>query len=271
MAFFFCARTMRNMDFMHALVLGIVEGVTEFLPISSTGHLMLVSELLRIPNTEFLKTFEIVIQLGAILAVVVLYPKRLFVDRASMLRIVVAFIPTGIIGLLLHKVVKQYLFGNISLILWAFAIGGVVIILFERYVLPARQNASGEGVLEDLPLQSAAWIGVIQTLALIPGVSRSAATIFGGMYFGLSRAAAVEFSFLLAVPVMAAATALDLLKSHALLTDANWSALGFGFLAAFVVALLAIKFLVRFVKTHTFVPFAYYRIFIALIGFFIFF
>lgn len=257
------------MDFIHVLILAIVEGITEFLPISSTGHLMLASELLRIPNTEFLKTFEIAIQAGAVLAVVAIYPRRLFTDRAAQVRVAAAFIPTGIIGLLVYKAVKTYLFGHIPVILIALGSGGILMIIFERYMVPKMKPAA-RGI-DALPLRSAVGIGIIQALSFIPGVSRAAATIFGGMYFGLTRAAAVEFSFLLAVPTMASATGLDLVNNYRLFSNTDWASLGIGFVASFAVAGAAIALLVRFVRTHTFLSFAYYRMIVALAGIFIFF
>lgn len=248
------------MDLIHALILGILEGLTEFLPISSTGHLILAAELLKIGNSDFVKTFEVVIQLGAVLAVVVLYPVRLFADIPTQLRVAAAFIPTGILGFLLHDFVKAHLFGNIPVILSALVVGGLIIIGLERWF--ARSAFSGCEIVQ-LPLSRTFGIGVIQALAFIPGVSRAGATILGGMVSGLSRSAAVEFSFLLAVPVMVAATGLDLFRSGPAFAHADWLTLGTGFISAFIVGLAVMIILVKYVKTHTLEPFAYYRILLA--------
>jgi len=252
------------MDLVHALYYGIIEGITEFLPISSTGHLMLAAKLFGAADSEFTKTFEIVIQLGAILAVVVLYPKRLLVDRASMIRIIAGFLPTAVIGLIFYKLVKTYLFGNIPVVLASLFFGGIALIIFERYM--KTRSAPRERTITDLSLKESALIGTMQAIAIVPGVSRSAATVIGGMFFGLSRAEAVEFSFLLAVPTMAAATGLDLLKNYHLFTKDDAAALLVGFVVSFAVALASIKWLLSFVRTHTFTPFGVYRIIIAFLG-----
>lgn len=253
------------MIFLHSLLLGIVEGITEFLPISSTGHLVLVSTLLGITQTDFQKTFEIFIQLGAIAAVVAVY-WRSFLDFGTLKKIVVAFIPTGIIGLALYKVVKTYLLGNEAVILWALAIGGVALIAFE-YLHTERESAAGS--IEDITYKQAIWIGIFQAISIIPGVSRSAATILGGLLSGLKRRTIVEFSFLLAVPTMLAASGLDLLKTSATFDISQIGALAVGFVAAFIVALFSIRFLLNYIRSHTFVPFGIYRIVLA-IAFYIF-
>ncbi len=245
------------MDLGQALVLGIVEGLTEFLPISSTGHLMLTSKLLRIPESEFHKSFEIAIQLGAILAVVLLYGRSLLTDWATIQRVAVAFVPTAVLGFLLYKTVKQYLLADTTLVLWSFAVGGVVLILFE-WLHGERPGAVGG--IDRISYPQAFVIGVCQTAALVPGVSRAAATVVGGLALGLRRRTIVEFSFLLAVPTMAAATGYDLLQSGADFDSSQWLLLGAGFAVSCAVAILAIRFLLRFVQTHTFIAFGVYRI-----------
>ena len=251
------------MEIWHAIVLGVVEGITEFLPISSTGHLLLVSHVANIPETDFTKSFEIIIQLGAILAVLVLYPKRLLLEKPIIMRVIAGFIPTGILGLLFYKVIKQYLLGNMYVVVGSLFIGGIVIILFERFY--TREH---EKKIEDLTYKEAAIIGLVQCISFVPGVSRSAATIFGGMWSGLSRSAAVEFSFLLAVPTMAAATGLDLLKNYDMIVASGGRTLLLvGFIVSFVVALGSIKFLLRFVSKSDFTVFGVYRIIIALVFF----
>lgn len=254
------------MDILQAVILGVVEGISEFLPISSTGHLILASELLGLPATDFVKSFEIAIQLGAILSVVVLYGKSLLVNIKILQRVAVAFIPTAVIGLLLYKVIKKFLLGNSMVVVWSLLIGGILLIVFE---LLHREKDDAREELATMPLKTAFWIGVFQSIAVVPGVSRSAATIIGGLMLGLKRRTIVEFSFLLAVPTMAAAAGLDLLKSAHSFTGSEMSCLGVGFVVSFIVALLSIKFLLHFIKNNNFIPFGIYRIIVA--GVFLFF
>lgn len=242
--------------FLQTLVLGIVEGVTEFLPISSTAHLILVSEALRINQDNFQKSFEIIIQLGAILAVVVLYFKKFF-NWEILKRLVVAFVPTGIIGAVLYTLVKKYLIGNTAVVLWTLFLGGVFLLIFEKW---HKEKDDAHEELETIPYLTCVWLGVFQAIAMIPGVSRSAATIVGGLLLGLKRKTIVEFSFLLAVPTMLAATALDLLKSADTFSSSQFGTLAVGFVAAFITAILAIKFFLSYVRKHTFNIFGWYRI-----------
>ncbi len=249
------------MDLMTAAILGIVEGISEFLPISSTGHLILTSHLLGLKHTDFLKSFEIAIQVGAIASVVVLYWRYLLVDLRTITKVVVAFLPTGIMGLTLYKLIKQYLLGSAQVVLWSLLIGGVLLIVFELW---HREREDAVGAVENISLRQALIIGCFQSLAMIPGVSRSAATIVGGLLLGLKRKVIVEFSFLLAVPTMLAATAYDLLKSGAGFSPDQFQFLAVGFVTSFVVALLSIKFLLRYIQTHTFIAFGVYRIVLVL-------
>jgi undecaprenyl-diphosphatase len=247
------------MSLLHALLYGIVEGIGEFLPISSTGHLILLSTILRESQTDFVKTFEIVIQLGAILAAVVLYAKRLLTNWRLLGKVIVAFIPTGIIGLAVYHLVKTYLLGNQNIVLIALLLGGIALIVFEYWY--ARRIVQGSTAdLSQLTYGQAFFVGLIQVVSFIPGVSRSAATIVGGMLMGVNRAVIVEFSFMLAIPTMAAATGLDLLKTGWQFSHAEWMALAVGLFASFIVALFAIRWLIRFVKSNTFTPFGVYRI-----------
>ena len=192
----------------HALVLGVVEGLTEFLPVSSTAHLILASDLLRLGESEFVKSFDIIIQLGAILSVVVLYWKR-FWRPDVFLKLVVAFIPTGVVGLTVYKAIKAML-GSLTVVLWALLVGGVVMILFERLLRRSDRAAD----FSEITYGKALLIGIFQALAVVPGVSRAAATIVGGSLLGISRRTIVEFSFMLAVPTMLAASGLELIKNH---------------------------------------------------------
>ncbi len=250
------------MTFTLAAVLGIVEGISEFLPISSTGHLILAQRLLRMQETEVLKSFDIAIQLGAILAVILIYGTSLRRSPKSWLPILVAFIPTAVIGFLLHSIVKTYLLGNSSVVIWSLFIGGLFILAFE--LLYKKKTASVYS-LEVMPLKTAFAVGVCQSLALIPGVSRSAATILGGMFLGVDRRTIVDFSFLLAIPTMTAATAFDLVKSAHLFSPHDASALGIGFLAAFVTAYIVVRWLLQFIQTHTFMIFGLERIIVAIV------
>jgi undecaprenyl-diphosphatase len=252
------------MEYLHAVVLGIVEGLTEFLPVSSTGHLILATKLLGIPESSFTKSFDIIIQLGAIASVVALYWRRLL-DSELLKKLVVAFIPTGVIGLALYKVVKTHLLGNDTVVLWALLFGGVALVLFER-LHEESPGAVGDAV--GISYKQAFLVGLFQSVAIIPGVSRSAATILGGLWLGLSRAAIVEFSFLLAVPTMLAASSLDILKNYDAFTLQQTGVLAVGFFVSFVVALAAIRFLLSFVRKHDFTVFGVYRIAVALILFF---
>ncbi|KKU78722.1 MAG: Undecaprenyl-diphosphatase [Parcubacteria group bacterium GW2011_GWA2_47_7] len=257
------------MENIYAIIYGVVEGITEFLPISSTGHLMLVTQLLG-NDSSFIKSFEIIIQLGAILAIIALYPKRLLADKQTILRVSAAFIPTALLGLLFYKIIKTYLLASVPLVLVTLFLGGVIIIWFEKFWLN-KKEVKREKTVNDLPIAHAAYLGLIQCIAFIPGVSRSAATIFGGMFFGLSRKEAVEFSFFLAVPTMAAATGLDLIKNYQTFSVDDVSFLVIGFVTSFVVALLAVKWLTRFVASNDFTYFGIYRMGIAILGYFLFF
>lgn len=250
-----------NMSFLSAIILGVVEGISEFLPISSTGHLILMAHLLKLQQTEFLKSFEIAIQLGAILSVVVLYGKRFLVKPKLLRRITAAFIPTAIIGFTFYKTVKQVFFGSQQVVLWALALGGIFLIIFEL-IYRERRDAVEE--ISSISYMQAVIIGIFQSIAIIPGVSRAAATIIGGLALGLKRKTIVEFSFLLAVPTMGAAVALDLMKSAGEFAPGDFLFLAIGFFVSFIVAFFSIKFLLGFIRNHNFIPFGIYRIILAL-------
>jgi undecaprenyl-diphosphatase len=252
------------MGFFNSIILGIVEGITEFLPISSTGHLILFSELFKIPQTEFVKSFEIVIQLGAILSVVVLYWRKLLLNKKIFWRVVVAFLPTAVLGLIFYKLIKTYLLGNAVVVLLSLFIGGIGLILFEKWYQKKPRENQGK-TLEEISFKDSLFIGLFQSVAMIPGVSRAAATIVGGLFLGIKRRTIVEFSFLLAVPTMAAATGLDLLKSAAVFSAQEFVLLAAGFFVSFVVAIFAIKFLLSFIEKNTFVSFGWYRIIVSII------
>jgi undecaprenyl-diphosphatase len=250
------------MNLLTAVFFGVVEGVSEFLPISSTGHLILTARLLDFPQTDFLKSFEISIQLGAILSVLVLYWRFLFVDLKVAKKIIAAFIPTALIGLCFYKLIKSYLLGNSLVVVWSLFLGGIALIIFEL-IRGERKDAVTQ--LQSVSYKQSLLIGLFQSIAMIPGVSRSAATIVGGLILGLKRKTIVEFSFLLAIPTMLAATALDLFKSAHAFSNDQLIFLTVGFLTSFVVALLTIKFLLVFIKRHSFIIFGIYRILVALL------
>jgi undecaprenyl-diphosphatase len=255
------------MTILHSLILGLVEGLTEFLPISSTGHLIIAGKLLGLPGGEFEKSFDIVIQLGAIAAVVVYYFRSFWGKKNIELwkKLIVAFIPTGILGLLLHGLIKQYLLGNSLVVITALFLGGIFIIWFERSRFGRREETEAALDPTKISYKQSLLIGLAQSLAMIPGISRSAATIIGGQALGLSRRAIVEFSFLLAVPTMLAATGYDLLKSYQEFSLADFGLLTTGFLAAFITAWLVIKWLLAYIQRHDFAAFGWYRVLAAII------
>lgn len=254
------------MDYLQAIIFSIVEGFTEFLPISSTGHLVLTAKLLQIPQTEFIKSFEVIIQLGAILAVLFLYWKTIWSNKKTWKPVIAAFIPTAVVGLVFYKIVKNVLLGNEYVTLYALLIGGIVLILIERF-FAKTQNDNGVGKIEDISLKNAFIIGLFQSISIVPGVSRAAATIIGAMLLGTKRKTAVEFSFLLAIPTMAAATGLDLVKTNFSFSSSEWGILSVGFIGSFIFAAIAVKFFLQFIQNHTFIPFGIYRIILALMFF----
>jgi undecaprenyl-diphosphatase len=245
-----------------ALILGAVEGLTEFLPVSSTGHLIIVGDMLNFTD-ERAKTFEIFIQLGAILSVVWHYRVKLWSvattlrDRSAqrfVLNLAIGFLPAAIVGLLLHRYIKAYLF-NPTTVALALIIGGILILLIEHKSRPTRV-----GTLEQLGPIDALKVGLAQTAALFPGISRAGATIMGGMVSGLSRPVATEFSFFLAIPTMFAATIFDLYTNRRFFAVDDVFMLLVGFVIAFITALIVIRAFLHYVSRHNFVPFAYYRI-----------
>jgi undecaprenyl-diphosphatase len=241
-------------DLLSALLLGIVEGLTEFLPVSSTGHLVLAGELIGATGERW-DVFKIVIQTGAMFAVVWEYRSRFFrIDLNLYRNLVVAFIPAAVLGLLFSKYIKSYLFHAVPVAI-AFIVGGVIILWVEKRTPRVRvENASA------MTWRDALKVGVAQCFALIPGTSRSGATIIGGMLFGLSRKAATEFSFFLAVPTLIAAGLYDLWKHRDLLSAADVPVFGVGSVVSFISAFVVIRWLIRYVATHDFKPFAWYRI-----------
>jgi undecaprenyl-diphosphatase len=248
------------MNLIQTLIMAIVEGITEFLPISSTGHLILTAKALGLTQTDFLKTFEISIQFGAILSVVALYWRQLLVNRDVLIRVIVSFLPTAILGLAFYKIVKTYLLASYNIVLWSLFLGGAALIVFE---LIHREKDDAIDDIANMPYGTAVLIGLFQAIAMIPGVSRSAATIVGGLVLGLKRKTIVEFSFLLAVPTMLAATGLDLVKNAGDFSAGQLTTLSVGFVLSFLSALAGVKFLLHFIRNHTFISFGIYRIMLA--------
>jgi undecaprenyl-diphosphatase len=243
------------MTIIEAILLGIVEGITEFLPISSTGHMIIASSVMGIPSDDFTKVFEIVIQFGAILSVVVLYFKRFFKSLTFYYKLFVAFIPSAILGLLLKDEIDSLL-GNVSIVAASLFIGGIILLFVDKWF--AKNELLKEH--QEPTYKSGFIIGLFQAISMIPGVSRSAATIIGGLTQKLNRKSAAEFSFLLAVPTMFAASALDIYDNRSMLAGADKTPIIVGFIVAFFVALAAIKFFITYLTKHGFKLFGWYRI-----------
>jgi len=250
------------LSFVHVLILSAVEGLTEFLPISSTGHMILAGKLLGLTETDFLKTFEIVIQLGAIMAIVVLYFKKFWTSLVTggvlIKKLLLAFVPTAIVGIVLYPFIKGVLLGSSTITLNALFFGGIAIIGVEWFLKHKKAGAKTES---QVTYKQALIIGTFQSLSVVPGVSRAAATIIGGLLTGLDRETATEFSFLLAVPTMIAATGLDVWESrHVIAQGGGLVTLLLGTVLAFFFAIIAVKFLIGYIKKHDFTAFGVYRI-----------
>jgi undecaprenyl-diphosphatase len=243
------------MDIISAIILATIEGATEFLPVSSTGHLILTAAILNVPQTDFVKSFELSLEFGSILSVVISY-WRLLLDWKILKRLAVAFTPTGIVGLLLYRVFKEVLLGNQQIVLWALFLGGAFLVLFE---LLYRERSTIDD-LSRIPYKHCLLIGLCQIISIIPGVSRSAPTIIGGLALGMKRKTIVLFSFLLAVPTMIAASGFDLINSAGTFSSSQVGILLIGFVTSFFVALAAIRLFLGYVGKHNFIPFGIYRI-----------
>ena len=250
-----------QMIWWQAVIFGIVEGLTEFLPISSTGHLILTAKLLGLSQTEFLKSFEICIQLGAIFAVVLVYGRTLLKKPEFSKKIFVALLPTLVLGFFLYKVVRNLL-SDPSVILWSLFLGGLVLVLFDLWHREREDSIRG---IDNVPYSKSFWIGAAQSLAMVPGVSRAGATIVGGLALGLNRKTIVEFSFLLAVPTLLAATALDLIKNGAAFHGNEWGLLLLGAAVSCAVAVGVIRFFIRYVQNRGFLLFGVYRMLAAVV------
>ncbi len=253
------------MNTIEAIILGVVEGITEFLPISSTAHLDIGRLALGIPLSEFVKSFMITIQFGAILAVVFLYRKNIFGNYKYVRNILIAFIPTGILGFILYKIIKSVLIGNTMLAATMLILGGVLILILERRT-KVTPTPEGVGVptdnvgVENIPIKKLLVLGVAQAVAVIPGVSRSLAVILAGRMLAIPKVTITEFSFLLAIPTMLSATLYDLYKSGFSFSGGDWGILALGFMVSAVVAFFVVKWLINYIKNHSFAIFGWYRI-----------
>jgi undecaprenyl-diphosphatase len=255
---------------LKAVVMGIVEGLTEFLPVSSTGHLILAGALLGMTDDKS-KVFDIAIQTGAILAVVIVYRQRLAdalgnlgssaQARRFVANVAIGFLPAAVIGFVVYKAIKAYLF-NGPVVAAAFIVGGLIILWVERRAGGARARIQS---VDDMTPLDALKVGLVQCIGMIPGTSRSGATIIGGMLLGLSRRAATDFSFFLAIPTLVAAGGYSLWKERALLTAADLPLFTVGLVVSFLAAWACVRWLLRYIASHSFVPFAWYRIAFGLI------
>jgi undecaprenyl-diphosphatase len=249
------------MNIIQTIILSIIEGITEFLPISSTGHMILASSIMNISEDAFVKTFEIAIQIGAILAIVWLYAKRFLQGLTIYIKLAIAFIPTGIIGIFAYHYIKTYLFNPI-VVSTSLILGGIVLILIDKKMVSQQSKTD---VLENISYKNAFFIGLFQSVSMIPGVSRAAATIIGGIFNGLDKKQALEFSFLLAVPTMVVATGYDLYKTPVVFTGHEIFLGCLGLVIAFITAWIAVKVFISLVQNYGFKYFGYYRIVLGII------
>lgn len=244
------------MDIFQAIIIGIIEGFTEFLPISSTGHMIVASKFLGIEESALIKAYEVIIQFAAIMAVMLIYKEKITFKKVDLWsKLFLAFLPLAIVGFIFKDHIKALF--NVQTVAWMFIIGGVIFLIVEYFY---KEKESHVCDVEKVSYKQALWIGIAQVFSLVPGTSRAGATIIGGLLTGLDRKTSMEFSFLLAIPVMAAVTGYDLLKHYQDFADANWGAFVVGFVTAFVVAYLTIKLFLAFIQRFTFVAFGVYRI-----------
>lgn len=244
------------MDIFQSIIMGIVEGFTEFLPVSSTGHMIVVSDFLGIQQDNVTKAYEIIIQFAAILAVVLVYKEKFSPKKITLwMKLAVAFFPIGAVGFLFAKQVKALF--SVDVVAIMFIVGGIVFLIAEKYYKPQEHCIDD---VEKVTYTQALWIGIAQVFALIPGTSRAGASIIGAMFVGLTRKASAEFSFLLAFPVMCATTGYDIVKHYHEFTTDNLIVLGVGFVVSFVMAYFTIKLFLKFLQKFTFITFGIYRI-----------
>lgn len=250
------------MTIFDSIILGIIEGFTEFLPISSTGHLIVASHFLGLDQNAATKAYEVIIQFAAILAVVMNYKDKFTFQKINLwIKVFVAFLPVGAVGFVFSSQIKELF--NIEIVAIMFIVGGFVFLIVEKFFL--KDEALLLHDVEQITMKQSIFIGFAQVLALIPGTSRAGSTIIGALLVGLSRKASAEFSFLLAMPVMSAVAAYDMLKHYKEFSEANLVTLGVGFVVSFIVAYLTIKLFMKFLEKFTFVAFGVYRIFFGVI------
>ncbi len=249
------------MDIIQAIIIGIIEGFTEFLPISSTGHMIVASKFMGIEESALMKAYEVIIQFAAILAVVLIYREKITFKKIDLwMKLLVAFLPLAIVGFIFKDVIKTLF--NVETVAWMFIIGGVIFLVVEYFYEEKEHHVND---VEKVSYKQAWWVGFAQIFSLVPGTSRAGATIIGGLLTGLDRKTSAEFSFLLAIPVMAAVSGYDLLKHYQDFADANLIAFVIGFVTAFIVAYITIKLFLAFIQRFTFVAFGIYRIIFGII------
>jgi len=244
------------LDIFQAIIIGIIEGFTEFLPISSTGHMIVASEFLGLPQDEAMKAYEVIIQFAAILAVVLIYREKITFKKIDIwMKIMLAFFPLAIVGYIFKDQIKALF--HVETVAWMFIIGGIVFLIVEYFYKEQTMHIND---VEKVNYTQAMWVGFAQLFSFIPGTSRAGATIISGMLVGLDRKAASDFSFLLAIPVMSAVAGYDLLKHYHKFVGVDWLAFAIGFATAFVVAFITVKLFLTFIQRFSFVPFGVYRI-----------
>ena len=244
------------MDIFQAVIIGIIEGFTEFLPISSTGHMIVASKFLGVAETDLTKAYEVIIQFAAIMAVMLIYREKITFKKTDLwMKLLFAFLPLAIVGFIFKDTIKALF--SVEVVATMFIIGGMVFLIVEHFYKEQPYHTKS---VEKVTWKQAWWVGIAQIFSLIPGTSRAGATIIGGLLSGMDRKTSAEFSFLLAIPVMSAVSGYDLLKHYHEFADADWGAFAIGFVVAFVVAYATIKLFLAFLQRFTFVPFGIYRI-----------
>jgi undecaprenyl-diphosphatase len=244
------------LDIFQAIIIGIIEGFTEFLPISSTGHMIVASEFLGLPQDAANKAYEVIIQFAAIMAVMLIYREKISFKKIDLwMKLLAAFMPLAVIGFIFKDQIKALF--SVEIVAWMFIIGGIVFLIVEHFY---QEQPHHIHEVEEVSYKQAMWVGFAQLFSFIPGTSRSGATIIGGLLAGLDRKTSSDFSFLLAIPVMGAVSGYDLLKHYHEFAGINWSAYLVGFVVAFVVAYATVKLFLAFIQKFSFVPFGIYRI-----------
>jgi len=244
------------LDIVQAIIIGVIEGFTEFLPISSTGHMIVASEFMGLPQDAAMKAYEVIIQFAAILAVVLIYRDKITFKKIDLwMKLMAAFVPLAIVGFIFKDQIKALF--SVEIVAWMFIIGGIIFLIVEHFYKEQPHHISD---VDETSYKQALWIGFAQLFSFIPGTSRAGATIIGGMLVGLDRKASSDFSFLLAIPVMSAVAGYDVLKHYDEFIGVNWLAFAVGFVVAFVVAYITVKVFLRFIQKFSFVPFGIYRI-----------